>query len=923
MATFFSSLFSWQRAWVWGVGWLLLLGGAWLPAAQAQDSPTLPLHPVFPLLDDEGVNVLDSGRPVSTMQTCGACHDTPFIAGHSFHVDAGLTTLTTPGTTGSGIVWDFSLGYFGRWDPLTYRYLSPAGDSRWDMTTPEWVQQFTRHVGGGPATTSRDGVPLLTLPPDAGQPETAILDPVTGAPSAWDWQSSGVVEMNCFLCHLPDPNNEARVAELQAGRFAWANTATLYGSGIVTPTNGTWQWQPAAFDDTGQLRPEWLRLQDPQTQNCAQCHGLAGEEIRAPLTLGRCAPETWSTYTTGQIVSPQQMVDSGLNLADKETLSRSWDVHAERVVGCTDCHYALNNPIYTQPAGDQPDHLLFDPRRLDLGAYLQRPVHDFAKGQSAQGVLASELDNTLRRCESCHSLDNTHTWLPYPERHTTALACESCHIPELYAPAAQFVDWTVLLPSGDPQSACRGVATNETPLVNTLITGYQPALLARQEADGTTPLTPYNLVTAWYWVYGEPARPVPLRDLEAVWLEGEAYAPAVVQQFDADQDGQVSTTELRLDDPAKVAWVTGRLTARGLDNPRIMGQIQPYTIHHTVTTDEWAVRDCRTCHGSDSRITQPIQLATYLPGGVLPDFVADSQTALTGALQTDTTGALVYTPHTENANLYILGHHRVEWVDWVGALTFIGVWVGVVVHGGLRYWAARRTAFSQAASPPTRSLYLYTVYERLWHWLQTVVILLLIFTGLVIHKPDMFGLFSFSYIVQVHNVLAAILVINGGLSLFYHLVSGEIQQFLPRPYGFFDQAIVQAKYYLSGIFRGAEHPFHKTPQHKLNPLQQITYFSILNLLLPLQVVTGVLMWGAQRWPEAAARLGGLPFLAPFHTLIAWLFAAFIVLHVYLTTTGPTPLAGIRAMIMGWDEVETHAPSAPMPLAPAEKESSTL
>ena len=63
------------------------------------------------------------------------------------------------------------------------------------------------------------------------------------------------------------------------------------------------------------------------------------------------------------------------------------------------------------------------------------------------------------------------------------------------------------------------------------------------------------------------------------------------------------------------------------------------------------------------------------------------------------------------------------------------------------------------------------------------------------------------------------------------------------------------------------------------------------------------MWGAQRWPAIATRLGGLPFLAPAHTLIAWLFATFIVMHVYLTTTSHTPLAGIRAMMMGWDEVE--------------------
>ena len=183
------------------------------------------------------------------------------------------------------------------------------------------------------------------------------------------------------------------------------------------------------------------------------------------------------------------------------------------------------------------------------------------------------------------------------------------------------------------------------------------------------------------------------------------------------------------------------------------------------------------------------------------------------------------------------------------------------------------------------------------------MILGLLLTGLIIHKPDKLGIFSFAYMVQVHNVLAAILLINAAMAAFYHFASGEIQKFLPQPQGFFNDMFVQAKFYLSGIFRGEEHPFEKSERRKFNPLQQVTYLAILNVLLPLQVITGILMWGAQHWPGVAAQLGGLVYLAPFHTLIAWLFATFIVLHVYLTTTGPTPLTGIRSMIDGWDQVE--------------------
>ena len=181
----------------------------------------------------------------------------------------------------------------------------------------------------------------------------------------------------------------------------------------------------------------------------------------------------------------------------------------------------------------------------------------------------------------------------------------------------------------------------------------------------------------------------------------------------------------------------------------------------------------------------------------------------------------------------------------------------------------------------------------------------LLLTGLIIHRPDLFAVFSFAGVVSLHNVLAAILVVNAALSLFYHLATERMQEYIPRPYGFFDDAILQARYYTKGIFKGEPHPFEKRPDARMNPIQKLTYFGILNVLLPLQIVTGALMWGVQKWPEAAGALGGLPLLAPLHSLLAWLFASFIVGHVYLTTTGATPLEGIRAMVTGYEEVEAH------------------
>jgi thiosulfate reductase cytochrome b subunit len=881
----------------------LLLAAARLARAQSGAPaavPAAPLHPVFALLDEDGANVLASGGAVSTLATCGQCHDAAYITQHNFHADLGLSALGAAEQTG-GADWDASTGPFGEWSPLTYRYLTLVGDARLDLSTPDWVRLFSaRHVGGGPAALARDGRPLTALAPDAANPETAVLDAATGRPVAWDWQVSGVVEVNCFLCHLAQPNNAARIATLEAGEFRWANTATLLGTGLVTRTAALgWQWNPAAFDAAGQLLPEQVGVQDPADTNCAQCHGQAHNSGQPPVTVTGCALDDWQTATTGQIVSPDRIAASGLNLSGKDTLIRAWDVHAERGVQCTDCHYALNNPAYDATGqAEAPDHLVFDPRRLDVGEFLQRPNHDLARSTRAPAP--------ARGCESCHDAAAAHSTLPYEERHLAVLACETCHVPRAYAPAIQSIDWTALDSAGEPLTACRG--TTEIGGAAALISGFEPALLP--DADGA--LAPYNLVTAWYWVYddaGGSPRPVPLADLQATWLGG-SHAPEVVAVLDADKSGALEASELVLDTPAKQAAIAQRLAARGLANPRIAGSVEAYRLSHTITSGEWAVAECQACHGDASRLAAPMVLAAARPGGVAPSLTGAAAAA--GGAVVDEGGALRYEPDPGAQGLYVFGRDRVGLIDGLGAVAFVGVLAAVLAHGGLRFAAALRAQRAQRVprgAPRLQRVYMYAMYERFWHWLQTAAIVLLLFTGLIIHRPDTFGIFSFRHVVVVHNVLAAILVINAALSLFYHLASGEIRQYLPRPYGFFDQAIVQAKYYLRGIFRAAPHPFEKSPRRKLNPLQQFTYLGILNVLLPLQILTGALMWGAQRWPQWAEPLGGLPVLAPVHSLVAWLFASFIVAHVYLTTTGHGPLASIRAMIDGWDILETHAPAA--------------
>ncbi len=298
-----------------------------------------------------------------------------------------------------------------------------------------------------------------------------------------------------------------------------------------------------------------------------------------------------------------------------------------------------------------------------------------------------------------------------------------------------------------------------------------------------------------------------------------------------------------------------------------------------------------------------MRLAPYVPVGAQATFVKDTNVIKTGALFTREDG-LYLKPDTKAYGLYIFGHDRVPIIDWLGFLLFVGVILGVSGHAALRIYAAKRREKSHDHF--VEEIYLYTAFERFWHWLQATTIGLLLVTGLLIHRPDFLpGLSNYRYLVPIHNVSAALLILDASLSLFYHLTTGAIREFIPKPRGFFDQAIQQVRYYTYGIFRGEPHPFEKVPGRKLNPLQQVTYFGLLNVLLPLQMLTGLLMWGEQYWPDTIQKLGGLHVLAPIHALVAWLFASFVVGHVYLTTTGLTPLEDIRGMITGWERVEVE------------------
>jgi thiosulfate reductase cytochrome b subunit len=192
---------------------------------------------------------------------------------------------------------------------------------------------------------------------------------------------------------------------------------------------------------------------------------------------------------------------------------------------------------------------------------------------------------------------------------------------------------------------------------------------------------------------------------------------------------------------------------------------------------------------------------------------------------------------------------------------------------------------------------LYTRYERLWHWLQTALIIILLVTGFEAH--GLFTWLGFQTAVDVHNYAGLTWLIAFAFFVFWIFTTGEWKQYVPTTKKMF--AVV--RYYSYGIFRGESHPVQKSKKAKHNPLQRLVYLSMAALLLPVQMATGFLYWGYNSWAGWGLGWLSLTVIAIVHMAGAFAILSFLIVHIYMTTTGHSTLAHIRAMISGWESVE--------------------
>jgi len=199
-----------------------------------------------------------------------------------------------------------------------------------------------------------------------------------------------------------------------------------------------------------------------------------------------------------------------------------------------------------------------------------------------------------------------------------------------------------------------------------------------------------------------------------------------------------------------------------------------------------------------------------------------------------------------------------------------------------------------------QKVYIYKGFERFWHWSQASLIMFLALTGFEVHGS--YHIFGFEKAAEFHRTASWLLIGLIIFAIFWHITTGEWRQYVPTT----KQLKAQIMYYLSGMFKGEPHPTEKTHLTKLNPLQRMTYFGFKVVLVPITIISGILymlyktidqndLIVIEDYPLAS--------IAFWHMLGAILLMIFLVVHVYMTTTGTTPTSNIKAMMTGYEEIE--------------------
>lgn len=202
----------------------------------------------------------------------------------------------------------------------------------------------------------------------------------------------------------------------------------------------------------------------------------------------------------------------------------------------------------------------------------------------------------------------------------------------------------------------------------------------------------------------------------------------------------------------------------------------------------------------------------------------------------------------------------------------------------------------------TERIYLYPIWLRIWHGINALLFLVLLATGLSMQysNPDL-PLIRFDLAVQLHNIAGLILVFNYLIFLAGNITTKNGTYYRLKLHGLYKELLIQMEYYLFGVFRKRPAPFPMNKDRKFNPLQKVTYVVTMYGLIPVIIITGLALMFPEFIIERVFRSSGIFLTAILHTFVGFMLSMFLVIHVYFSTMGSSPISNFKSMLNGYHE----------------------
>lgn len=203
----------------------------------------------------------------------------------------------------------------------------------------------------------------------------------------------------------------------------------------------------------------------------------------------------------------------------------------------------------------------------------------------------------------------------------------------------------------------------------------------------------------------------------------------------------------------------------------------------------------------------------------------------------------------------------------------------------------------------SEKIYLYPQWIRVWHGLNALLCLTLIFTGLSMQysNPDYTLIIRFDVAVNVHNISGILLSLSYFFFVIGNLIRPNGRHYRIALKGFIMDLFKQFRHYAFGVFKGEEAPFPITEKSKFNPLQKFTYIILMYFLVPVVVISGWVLIFPDFMQNYILGEGSIYVFDFLHLITGFVISLFMVIHVYFCTMGKTAFSNFKSIINGWHE----------------------